>query len=96
MTAVTNLTNAKKKLEKLRRTGLSDARSDYPNTPSIGLTDAGRRTNSDRIQDSVQKLLCNRMIRSVKTRSVELIIGVFCREHVWGIKALPSGSVDPT
>ena len=32
MTATTSWTNAKKKSEKLRRTGLSDAGSDYLNT----------------------------------------------------------------
>ena len=46
MTAAMNWTNAKKKSEKLRRTGFSDTGSNYPNTP-LGLTDARRRINSD-------------------------------------------------
>ena len=33
MTDAVNWTNAKKKSEKLRRTGFSDTGSDYPNTP---------------------------------------------------------------
>ena len=33
MTAATSWTNAKKQSEKLRRTGLSDAGSDYPTLP---------------------------------------------------------------
>ena len=33
MTAATSWTNVKKKLEKLRRTGLSDVGSDYPTLP---------------------------------------------------------------
>jgi len=72
--------------------------SDYP-TNAAGRSDAGRTTAGSiltRSKSQLKKLSVQPDDPTLGKGCVGLMLGAFCREHVWAIKASSSGPDDPT